>query len=156
MTTEPERKGDAWLTPREHARLTHEYRRRSRRELGREDAIQDWFGEEAELEMAMHHAPTRAIGNVLDAVFADLDLADKAILRELLHRWDELLGSDIARVTTPQSLRDKTLFIEVSDPVWRFRLQNVQRDILKRLQAVAPAAIRSIRLVPGGRAATRP
>jgi len=156
MATDPPPKNPAWLTPRDGFRQGADNRRRSRREVAREELLGEWYGEDvAPLEIEQRQAPPRPVGPLLDQLLLDLNQGDKVLLRRVLAAWPELVGSEICRVTSPQSIRDRTLFVEVSDATWRFRLQSVIPDLNQRVAKFSEKQLTQVRLVPGGRTATR-
>lgn len=152
----PQPHRSAWLTPRDGARQGGEYRRRSRREVAREELLGEWYGDEvAPLEIESRQAPAQGVGPLIDQVLQDLDQGDKVLLRRLLAAWPELVGAEICRVTSPQSIRGKTLYVEVADATWRFRLQSVIADLNQRVAKFSAQQVTSVRLSPGGRTAAR-
>jgi predicted nucleic acid-binding Zn ribbon protein len=125
--------------------------------VAREDLLGDWYGEDvAPLEIETRQAPPQGVGILIDQVLHDLNQGDKVLLRRLLAAWPELVGAAICQVTSPQSIRGKVLYVEVSDATWRFRLQSVIADLNQRVATFSDRQVTSVRLSPGGRTATRP
>jgi predicted nucleic acid-binding Zn ribbon protein len=73
------------------------------------------------------------VGEILDAFL------DRAGVREQLERttaldeWPSRVGEAIARVTSPRSVSDGTLIVEVRSSAWLMELNMMRSDILRRV-----------------------
>lgn len=141
-----------WLTPRDHSNKTHQYRRRSRRELGLESVLQDWYGEDySSREIENLQRSEQSLASLMEKTIDNLDSGEHRSIRRIWAQWKEIVGVEIAPHTEPRSLNNGVLIVEVFDAGWMFRLQMVQRDLLAKVNAVLEKKkIRALRLVAGG------
>lgn len=147
-----------WLKRRDHAQRTHEQRRASYREFQRERLVRDWLGGVmAPDQMAELRGPARSTSDLVGEVLDKLDRNGAFALHRLAQRWAELVGEDIARVSSPVRLEDGVLWIGVTNTTWRYVLEQEFRGRLRgQLKEATNGDVRDIRLVPaGGAASTR-
>ena len=74
-----------------------------------------------------------AIGEVLDHSFKRLDLASRLEEYGVWPVWCEVVGDVIARNAQPEKIRNGTLFVKVSSPVWMQELQFMKEMIAAKL-----------------------
>ena len=55
------------------------------------------------------------------------------VLGRLLQHWEAIVGSQLARVTRPDSLRARVLFITVTDAIWLQQLMFYQAQVLENI-----------------------
>ena len=103
--------------------------------------------------------PTQ-VGQVVGRVLGDLGLEGAARAFQIAERWEEALGSEIARHSQPVALRDGTLEVWVTSSVWCQQLQLQTPELLAALSAVlsedAPTALRFRLGYAGGRGPRAP
>ena len=56
----------------------------------------------------------------------------------LIRRWEEIVGSHLARVTIPLKNRDKCLVVLSDHPVFSQQLSFMQNDLIKKIVSVFP------------------
>lgn len=67
-------------------------------------------------------------------------------VRGVFDGWAEIVGEQVAAHTTPTSLRDGVLLVDVDDPAWASQLTFMEADLLGRLeQHLGEASVREIR-----------
>ena len=141
-----------WLDRRDNRSRTHFGRRRSRREQAREELLGAWYGpDQGRLEVLAQQGPPRSIGEVVPRVLEMFGLRENLELIELLERWPDLVGQDIARRAEPVAYRRGTVLVEVCDSSWLFALENMHKQsILAAVRNVLPRSV-GLRFVPAGR-----
>lgn len=95
-----------------------------------------------------------AVQRSLDRVVRSLGGPGGEALRTLFARWPELVGEDLAAVTTPESLRDGRLVVSVADPAWASEVGFRRGEVLERLvAALGPGTVTAmeVRVRRGGR-----
>jgi predicted nucleic acid-binding Zn ribbon protein len=101
----------------------------------RQKALAAWRGVDlaaAETERANR---TKAAGNVLPRVLADLRIDTRRAEVEIVKVWNNLLDPNIVAHAQPVGLRKGTLFVNVDSSVWLAEIVRYRRkEILDRLQ----------------------
>jgi len=87
-----------------------------------------------------------ALGELVPRVLHDLGLGEPARVLQVVERWEEAVGPEIAQHCRPTALRDGTLEASVDSSVWAQQLQLRTPEILAALRDVlgdtAPTQIR--------------
>jgi predicted nucleic acid-binding Zn ribbon protein len=83
--------------------------------------------------MADKHQPPERIGAVLEKSLKRLDLAPRLDEYGVWPVWNEVVGAAIARNAQPEKIRNGTLFVKVSSPVWMQQLQFMKEMIAEKL-----------------------
>jgi len=78
----------------------------------------------------------RAVGALLDGVLGDLGLDDAAAALRIADHWEELVGSEAARHSSPAALRGNLLEIAVDGSAWCQELQLRRPALLARMRRV--------------------
>ncbi|HEY2919878.1 MAG TPA: DUF721 domain-containing protein [Candidatus Binatia bacterium] len=73
------------------------------------------------------------VGEVLDQSLKRLDLAPRLDEYSVWPIWNEIVGKTIARNAQPEKIRNGTLFIKVTSPVWMQQLQFMKNMIVDKL-----------------------
>jgi predicted nucleic acid-binding Zn ribbon protein len=90
------------------------------------------------------------MGEALRAWLAASGLAGRVQQAEVLSRWAELVGPQIAQVTEPQSITaDGSLWVRVSTAQWANELHLMTPTILARINAGKQGRITGIRWLAG-------
>jgi predicted nucleic acid-binding Zn ribbon protein len=77
----------------------------------------------------------------MDAFVLDLGLAGTLAQYDILTAWPEVVGEQIARVTTPQRIDNGVLFVGVRNATWRSELTMKRMEIIDKLNRRAGASI---------------
>lgn len=77
----------------------------------------------------------RAVGEVLEQVLGDLGLNAAAAAYRVGRRWEDVVGSQIARHCHPVAMRSGVLEATVDSSVWCQQLQLRRPEILEALRA---------------------
>lgn len=86
------------------------------------------------------------LGNALAELVASLGIDGTLKRYSVLAGWAEVVGEQIARVTTPQRIENGVLFVAVKTAPWRSELSLQRLEIMKKLNAAAGAeVVRDIR-----------
>lgn len=83
--------------------------------------------------MATKNPQLERLGAVLDQSLKRLDLAPRLDEYSVWPIWNEIVGKTIARNAQPEKIRNGTLFIKVSSPVWMQQLQFMKNMIADKL-----------------------
>lgn len=75
------------------------------------------------------------MGTALPAVFAAKQWGAQWRLFHLCREWSEVVGSQVAQLTSPAFFRRDTLWIFVQDSTWMHHLQYVKADLLARINS---------------------
>src|SRR5579884_2134004 len=82
--------------------------------------------------------PPQRLGNIVASVLGDSGLADRVDQAAIIPEWPKLVGPQIAKVTTPQSIsRNGTLFVQVTTNAWMNELSLLEPELLRSLNAKA-------------------
>lgn len=145
------KKSDDWLRPRDHSEKSHVYRCRSRSERQVERVLQDWFGDDAALEIESHQGEPVPLGEVMDDLLNSWDKGETVTLRALVEKWHEIIGVSYKPYTRPALLEDGVLSIEVFSAPLLVNLKMLESEILSNIQKAVGTDVKEIRLIPGGR-----
>jgi predicted nucleic acid-binding Zn ribbon protein len=83
--------------------------------------------------MAKKNPQLERVGAVLDQSLKRLDLAPRLDEYGVWPIWNEIVGKPIARNAQPEKIRNGTLFVKVTSPVWMQQLQFMKRLIADKL-----------------------
>ena len=120
--------------------------------------LDEWYGEDADSELMKHLPTAQPVGNVLRRVMQKNLPKGLADFQTVSARWSEIAGEVAARHTTPLSISNKTLFIEVEHPAYltAVRTKAVQTAILARIaDLIGPDQCTALTFTPAGRRAKR-
>jgi predicted nucleic acid-binding Zn ribbon protein len=88
----------------------------------------------------------KSVGSMMDKVLSELGLEAAATAFRVGERWEEAVGTHVARHCRPVGMRGAVLEVEVDTSVWCQQLQLQRSEILAALQNVlgddAPADLR--------------
>ena len=83
--------------------------------------------------MAKKSFPIESLGAVLEQSLMRLDLVHRLDEYGVWPIWNEVVGAVIARNAQPEKIRNGTLFVKVSSPVWMQQLQFMKDMIAGKL-----------------------
>ena len=83
--------------------------------------------------MAKKSSPIESLGSVLDQSLKRLDLVARLDDYGVWPIWNDVVGAVIARNAQPEKIRNGTLFVKVSSPVWMQQLQFMKEMIAGKL-----------------------
>ena len=120
--------------------------------------LREWYGEDSSDGELMKHLPSsQPVGDVLQRVMRKKLPHGVADFRTISDRWAEIAGAVAAKHTTPLSITNKTLFIEVEHPAYlaSVRTKAVQSAILARVaELIGADKCTSLTFTPAGRRRT--
>jgi len=77
-----------------------------------------------------------AVGEALQGYLSRSGIGARIAQAQVVVEWPALVGSQIAAVTTPESVSpDGTLFVRVATSAWMNELQLMMPDIMARINA---------------------
>jgi len=108
--------------------------------------------------------PIEKIGEVLDKSLKRLDPTGRLGEYGVWPIWNEAVGETIARNAQPEKIRQGTLFVKVSSPVWMQQLQYLKDTITDKInEAIGREVVKNIFFVigkveaePPGKATVKP
>lgn len=77
--------------------------------------------------------PMETLGSVLEQSLKRMDLVARLDEYAVWPVWNDVVGAVIARNAQPEKIRNGTLFIKVSSPVWMQQLQFMKEMIAGKL-----------------------
>jgi predicted nucleic acid-binding Zn ribbon protein len=83
--------------------------------------------------MAKKNPQLERVGEVLDQSLKRLDLALRLDEYGVWPIWNDIVGKTIARNAQPEKIRNGTLFVKVTSPVWMQQLQFMKNMIADKL-----------------------
>ena len=83
--------------------------------------------------MAKKSLPIESLGSVLEQSLNRLDLVSRLDEYAVWPIWNDVVGPVIARNAQPEKIRNGTLFVKVSSPVWMQQLQFMKEMITEKL-----------------------
>src|SRR6266540_7089936 len=90
------------------------------------------------------------VGEVLDQSLKRLDLAPRLDEYSVWPIWNEIVGKTIARNAQPEKIRNGTLFVKVTSPVWMQQLQYMKEMIAEKLnQRLKTDVVKNIFFIVG-------
>ena len=90
------------------------------------------------------------IGDVLDKSLKRLELAPRLDEYGVWPVWNDVVGNPIARNAQPEKIRNGTLFVKVTSPVWMQQLQFMKELITEKLnQRLGAEVVKNIFFVVG-------
>ena len=79
------------------------------------------------------------LGDALERLLGSLDAPPPDLLSTVFGRWEEVVGSDVARHCRPAAVEGERLTVVATDPAWASELQWLAADVLERGNEMAPA-----------------
>ena len=117
--------------------------------------LREWYGESGSDGELMKYLPgTQPVGDVLQRVMRKKLPDGVADFRTIAARWTDIAGAVAAKHTTPLSISNKTLFIEVEHPAYlaSVRTRTVQTAILARIaELIGADKCAALTFTPAGR-----
>ncbi|HEY3302223.1 MAG TPA: DUF721 domain-containing protein [Candidatus Binatia bacterium] len=96
------------------------------------------------------HDPIEKLGQVLDKSLKRLDPTGRLGEYGVWPIWNEAVGDTIARNAQPEKIRQGTLFVKVSSPVWMQQLQYLKDTIADKInQTLGKEVVKNIFFVTG-------
>lgn len=83
--------------------------------------------------MINKRSQTESIGALLEHSLKRFDLATRLDDYAIWPIWDEVVGKTIAQNAQPEKIRNGTLFVKVSSPVWMQQLQFLKEMIAGKI-----------------------
>jgi predicted nucleic acid-binding Zn ribbon protein len=75
----------------------------------------------------------QTVGKILEKLFAELGQTERYKRSTILGSWSEIVGEQIARVSTAERILGNRLFVRVTDSTWRHELSMRRRDIIHKV-----------------------
>ena len=100
--------------------------------------------------MAKTDSQIERLGQVLHKSLKRLELSTRLDEYGVWPIWNDVVGSTIARNAQPEKIRNGTLFIKVTSPVWMQQLQYMKEMIAEKLnQRLKTNIVKNIFFVAG-------
>jgi len=100
--------------------------------------------------MARRNPPIERLGDVLEQSLKRLDLNARLEDYGIWTIWNQTVGAAIARNAQPEKIRNGTLMVKVSSPVWMQQLQFMKEMITAKLnEQLKSTVVKNIFFVVG-------
>ena len=94
--------------------------------------------------------PMQRLGAVLDQSLKRFDLSQRLDEYGVWPIWNDVVGKTIARNAQPEKIRNGTLFVKVTSPVWMQQLQFMKEMIVDKInQRLDCAAVKNLFFMVG-------
>jgi predicted nucleic acid-binding Zn ribbon protein len=101
-------------------------------------------------EMARHDPQIERLGQVLDKSLKRMEISTRLDEYGVWPIWNDIVGTTIARNAQPEKIRNGTLFVKVTSPVWMQQLQYMKEMIAEKLnQRLKTDIVKNIFFVVG-------
>jgi hypothetical protein len=147
-----DKKTEQWLKREDRRHRKGGLDRPSYREWRRENALASWLGEERRAEVFADLRPEpKSMRELLDETMAAVGKKDMFLLADLREHWADIVGTDNARQSSPLSIHEKILRIEIASPTWFYVFEHQQKaHFAQLLRDYSKGAIADIQFVPQG------
>ncbi len=81
----------------------------------------------------MHKTTPESIGTVIEKLFTELGLGERYKRAKVIGAWKDIVGEQVANVSTAERIVGKKLFVHVADSVWRNELHMQKKQIIQRV-----------------------
>lgn len=152
MMTDKQAKSEHWLTRKDRRRWIDDREWPSRREWRREEALADWLGDERRAEVFAELRPaSRSMDELVSEAMAAVGHRDMLLLADLREHWEDIVGADNARQSSPLSVEGDTLRIEIFSATWFYIFEHQHKArFIQLLSDYTHEAITRIQFVPRG------
>ena len=100
--------------------------------------------------MAKNDLQIERLGQVLDKSLKRMEIAPRLDEYAVWPIWNDTVGITIARNAQPEKIRNGTLFVKVTSPVWMQQLQYMKEMIIEKLnQRLRSGVVKNIFFVVG-------
>ena len=100
--------------------------------------------------MAKRDPQIERFGEVLEKSLKRMEIASRLDEYGVWPIWNDIVGTTIARNAQPEKIRNGTLFVKVTSPVWMQQLQYMKEMIADKLnQRLKTGIVRNIFFVVG-------
>lgn len=83
----------------------------------------------------------QTVGTVIEQLFSELGLRDRYHRAKILASWEDVVGEQIARISTAKRIVGRRLFVHVDNSAWRHELQLRKRDIIQKVNRYSGTSI---------------
>ena len=73
------------------------------------------------------------IGHILHECFQDFGIQKPLKRYRIFYLWPEIVGKKVAKVTIPQKVSNKKIFIKVKNDVWRQEITFLKSEIIQKI-----------------------
>ncbi len=92
----------------------------------------------------------KRIGGIVDKIVSSLGISKSYYGWSFVSTWAEIVGENIANVSSAIRFEDGTLFVAVADDTWRQELSMERENILEKIHALPHGrVVKRIQLVRG-------
>ena len=84
----------------------------------------------------MHQTSIKPIGSALDELVKSLGIKKKLQEYDAVIYWEQVVGEQIARITTARRITQGVLFVHVKTSTWRNELSLRKKEIVDKLNTV--------------------
>ena len=96
--------------------------------------LTDWYGEEdALIELADYCPEPQPVSVLADQLLEKALPKDWNSTLKLQNLWPEIVGPQLAKVTSFVTCKDKIIICEVAHPLWLRELQNLKKLLINKI-----------------------
>ena len=77
------------------------------------------------------------LADALERVLGSLGAPPADLLSTVFHRWEEVVGADVARHCRPVAVEGDRLVVEASDPTWASEVRWLSERVLDRVNELS-------------------
>ena len=91
---------------------------------------------------------TKTIASALTELLADLGMESNIKRYEVIDRWPEIAGQQVAAVSKAVRIENQILFVKVANSTWRNELLYLKEAILERISRdIGTGIVKEIRFI---------
>lgn len=75
------------------------------------------------------------VGDILQETLKRRNLPIDCRNQEIVTGWEKIVGPVISQQTKPEKIRNKTLYLKVSSPIWMQQLQFMKPELIEKVNA---------------------
>ena len=83
----------------------------------------------------------KPIGTAITNFTSQLGITKKLRQYSVLAAWEEIVGEQIAKVTTPQRVENGVLYVSVANAPWRAELTMRKREIIQKIHSTVDSNV---------------
>ena len=157
MSKENSDEKDSWLGREDYSGSYDKWRRPSKNERAREQALNDWYGKDfAGREIVAHRQDFKSINDLVQDVEKRFGLEEENIYNKMLSNWSEIAGEELKGQIFPVAVKGDCLNIEVGNSSIMYMLNGFMRKhLVENVIRISEGKLKDIRFVPKGRGGHR-
>jgi hypothetical protein len=109
------------------------FKRKRKKFQKMESILKEWYGEEKGATELSHYLPKEEkIQDILDSIISKNLGPKEQKLMDLKKSWSDIMGKQIEKISTPVSIKNNFLTIEVENSAWLMELKNFHGKLIEK------------------------